>query len=299
LLAGDAFDRWLAKPQAEIGRVLIIAAVLGLTVVDLWNVRCHWNRRVDGAPNWYADLVPDPPITHRDESEVRALLSQYPQPVRMWGTYQNMPTITGYAMTPTYLGLSPAEYADPQLTIPKPAGELPTPEEIAAQVAWLRRAGVTHLLSERRLDLSKWPIEPVWTGYDALLHRAWGRQEPLYLYSLNGSRGRASLEPADAGTATVTSYSPEQIAIDVNAIADATLILTDLAYPGWTVTVDGQPTEWTTIDGMYRGVPAPAGQHSVEWTYAPRSIRMGALVSVVAAVLLGVGLWIVRRRQSN
>ncbi|MGZ7242341.1 hypothetical protein ACXWPN_09530, partial [Streptococcus pyogenes] len=87
------------------------------------------------------------------------------------------------------------------LTIPKPAGELPTQQEIDSQVAWLRRAGVTHLLSERRLDPSAWPIEPVWSGYDALLHRAWARQEPLYLYTLSGTRGRASLQPANAGTA--------------------------------------------------------------------------------------------------
>jgi hypothetical protein len=61
-----------------------------------------------------------------------------------------MPTITGYAMIPTYLGLSPAEYADPLLTIPKSVGKTPTPEEIDTQVEWLRRAGVTHILSERR-----------------------------------------------------------------------------------------------------------------------------------------------------
>jgi hypothetical protein len=278
---------------------LLIAAVLGLTVADLWNVRCHWNRRTDGAPNWYADLVPDAPINHRDESEVRALLAKYPQPVRMWGTYQNMPTITGYAMTPTYLGLSPAEYLDPKLMIPKPAGEVPTPEEIDSQVAWLRRAGVTHILSERQLDPARWPIQPVWSGYDALLHRAWARQEPLYLYTLEGTRGRTSLEPPDAGTATITAWSPEQVAIDVAASADATLILTDLAYPGWEVAIDGQPAEWTTGDGMYRSVPVSAGQHSVEWTYRPHSIQFGAIISGVFALLLSGGLLYLRRRSSG
>ena len=299
LLAGDALDRWLLNPQATLGRVLLIVVVFGLTVGDLWNVRCNWNRRADGAPNWYADIVPDPPIAHRNESEVAAILAEWPQPVRMWGTYQNMPTITGSAMTPTYLGLSPAEYLDPDLTIPKPAGEAATADEIAAQVDWLRRAGVTHILSERPLTVGAWPVERIWSGFDPLLHRAWARAEPLWLYTLEGSRGRASLSPPTAGTATVTEYSPQRIAIDVDATAEATLILTDLAYPGWAAKVDGQMVEWRTIDGMYRGVPVSKGEHTIVWSYQPRSVQVGGVISGVSAVLLCAGLAGVRRRRAT
>jgi uncharacterized membrane protein YfhO len=108
----------------------------------------------------------------------------------------------------------------------------------------------------------------------------------LYLYTLDGSRGRVSLDPPDAGSATVTESVPERIAIDVDTTTDADLILTDLAYPGWTVTVDGEPAQWTTVDGMYRSVPVPAGEHTVVWTYAPQSLRIGVAISVVTALLL-------------
>jgi uncharacterized membrane protein len=37
LLAGDVLDRWVAKPQATFDHVFVIAVVLGLTIVDLWN----------------------------------------------------------------------------------------------------------------------------------------------------------------------------------------------------------------------------------------------------------------------
>lgn len=298
LLAGDALDRWVAMPQARFARGFLAAIVLGLTVYDLWTVRCHWNRRIDGAPNWYADILPDPPIHYRDRSEVRKLLAEWPQPVRMWSSFQNMPTITGFAMTPTYLGLSPTEYLDPQLTIPKPAGETATPEDIAAQLDWLRRAGVTHILCERSLDRSVWPVELVWTGFDELLHRAWARTEPLWLYTLQGSRGRVSLDPPDAGTAAVMLSTPQRMAINVTTTQAVDLILTDLAYPGWTATIDGQPAEWRTIDGMYRGVSVPAGEHRVEWTYAPRSVRLGAIISAVTALLLCVAMWRSRRRTT-
>ncbi|MFO1091951.1 MAG: YfhO family protein [Planctomycetaceae bacterium] len=296
LLAGNALDRWLARPRAGLVRGILIAGVFGLTVGDFWNVRCHWNRRVDGAPNWYADLVSNPPILHRDESVVRKLLAEFPLPVRMWGTYQNMPTITGFAMTPTYLGLSPAEYLDPQLTIPKPAGDKATPAEVAAQVDWLRCAGVTHILSERPLG----PTGRSTRCGQGLMNCCIGRggdPEPLWLYTLRDGRGRVSLDPPGVGHVDAISYYPERIAVSVLADSDANLVLTDLAYPGWTVTVDGQPTECSTVDGMFRSVPIPRGEHAVEWLYRPRSVWMGAIVSAASAVMLCVGLWIGRRQS--
>lgn len=66
------------------------------------------------------------------------------------------------------------------------------------------------------------------------------------------------------------------------------MILTDLAYPGWQVTIDGQLAESQTVEGMYRGVQVPAGEHELKWTYAPGSIRWGGAVSV--ATLISIGL---------
>jgi hypothetical protein len=209
-----------------------------------------------------------------------------------------MPTITGFAMTPTYLGLSPAEYLDPELTLPKPAGDTPTSAEITAQVDWLRRAGVTHILAERPLDPGKWPVDLVWSGFDALLHRAWARQEPLYLYTLQGSRGRASLEPPSAGTTKVTSDSPQRIEVEIQSDQSADLILTELDYPGWTATLDGAPVVTHAVDHMYRGIEIAEGTHVAIWSYEPHSVRLGAIVSGMTAGLFGLGLWWTRRRSA-
>lgn len=297
LLAGDALDLWCARRRG-IWRVLGLAAVLGLSLLDLWIVRCAWNRRADGAPNWYADLVADPPLKHRGESVVREVLSRWPQPVRMWGSFQNMPTITGFAMTPTYLGLSPEEYLDPPRMLPASRAAQLTSDETAAQVAWLRRAGVTHVLAEQPLDRSRWPVDPAWSGYDAFLHRAWARGEPLYLYTLRDSPGRVRVTPPDAGGAEVTAYAAHRVTVRADMTSEAEVVLTDLAYPGWTVSIDGVPADSLVADGMFRGVRVAAGRHEIEWRYNPQSIAWGRAVSAATLLVLAGAAWRARRRRN-
>ena len=72
--------------------------------------------------------------------------------------------------------------------------------------------------------------------------------------------------------------------------------MTDLAYPGWEVHVDGQVAESVRVDGMYRGVDVPAGSHEVTWVYRPTSVSVGAILSGVSLLLL-VGACLVGRRR--
>ncbi len=297
LLAGCTLDRWLAAMRSTSMRGLLFALVFGVTLFDLWTVRIGWSRTVEGAPNWYADLVPDPPINHRKESEVRRVLSEYSGVPRMYGSFQNMPTLTGFAMTPVYLGLGPAEYFDPAVTMPKPAHDPPSPDEIAAQIEWLQRAGVTHILAESPLDSEVWPVELVWEGFDPLLHRAWARREPLWLYDLNRSRGRSSMTEDSPGAAIVDVYAASQVELIVEAEGPGGVTLTDLAYPGWELQIDGTAADAVLVDGMFRGADVPAGRSELVWSYRPASLLWGGLISGVATILLTGWVAFARRRS--
>jgi uncharacterized membrane protein YfhO len=76
------------------------------------------------------------------------------------------------------------------------------------------------------------------------------------------------------------------------------LVLTDLHYPGWTASVDGEPTDLHRVDYLLRGTTLPAGRHRVEFTYAPASFRIGWIVSAVAlaGLVAAVALALRRRR---
>jgi uncharacterized membrane protein YfhO len=75
-------------------------------------------------------------------------------------------------------------------------------------------------------------------------------------------------------------------------------VLTDVHYPGWKVTLDGEPADLHRVDYLLRGTTLPAGSHRVEFRYEPLSWRVGWIISLVAliALLAGVALSVRRRR---
>jgi hypothetical protein len=94
------------------------------------------------------------------------------------------------------------------------------------------------------------------------------------------------------GTASVTTYGSNDVQVHTSADADAWLVLSDTFYPGWTATVDGQPTSVLRGDVLFRVVPVPAGEHTVEFRFAPRSIMIGLAISLVCLVCLLAALGI-------
>jgi hypothetical protein len=257
-------------PAARVGRWVLIGFVLLTTVIDLWLV----SRVVH-----YSEMVSDPPISHLANSPVRTLLAARPQPARVFAPGANLPSAL-IAATPVYLTFGPVEYVDPKLTMPD--------EPLSARIEWLRRAGVTHVLSFTPLNEAVWPVRPLWQGFDPLLNPAWARfHDPLYLYELTGSRGRVAWEKPDPAHAPkVSELRASSVAIDTDSPVAGRLILTELMYPGWTVTIDGQTAEPVTVERMYRGVDVPAGRHEVVWSYHPRSLYWGLIVSTIALLLL-------------
>jgi len=108
----------------------------------------------------------------------------------------------------------------------------------------------------------------------------------------------AAMQPPTEGAERVelTSYDSRRVVARVLAPVDAYLVLTDAWYPGWQVRVDGQEAALLRADLMFRAVHLTAGEHTVEFTYAPASFRIGLMISA-AALLLVLGLWFWGRKR--
>jgi hypothetical protein len=105
----------------------------------------------------------------------------------------------------------------------------------------------------------------------------------------------------EGGSTTVTAFAPEALTIQVDAPANAVLSIAQPYYPGWSATLDGQPTEILEAYGALDAVAVPSGTHTVMLTYNPLTYRVGAILSLVtwaALVILGAVLW-VRRRNTD
>ncbi|MFN0050686.1 MAG: hypothetical protein ACKV0T_00755 [Planctomycetales bacterium] len=277
LWAGVGFAavlRWL-KPSPR--RVFIVVA-WSATVYDLWQV----SRQVT-----YAIPVDDPPIRKLADSPIGRRLAEFPEPVRLFSEGKNLPSLLGVATLPTYLGLGPEAYFDPDRMVPGEVRLWSAPQP--GQVEWMRNGGVTHLLSFLPMNSVTWPVRSVWSGRDPFLNAALARRpdEPMFLYALTESRGRVAWEDRTVEPAPqLEEYSPHRVVVKTAADRPARLILTDLAYPGWRVTVDGRSAEGTVVEGTFRGVLLEPGPHTVVWSYRSRSIWVGGGISVMTGLLL-------------
>jgi len=285
--AGAIFDRLLDRIRLMPFKVALAIVVPGLTIVDLYNVS-RWVTNVT--------MIPQAPVQYRKLSSLAGLLSLQDELPRVYAPGPNLPTITGLNCVPEYLGIGPKAYFDPQLAFPRnvPEGS----EGVRQQSEWLQKAGVTHLLTFEPLDLSAWPAELVVELLDPVLNGAWGRgREPLYLYRLRDHRARAFFEGQTDGEAVhISRVGPHTCEIDVEDDRGGRLILLDLAYPGWTVSIDDQPAEATTFEDMFRAVDIPAGKHKVVWTYKPVCVRWGWWVT--AATIGLILAWAIGSRRS-
>ena len=77
--------------------------------------------------------------------------------------------------------------------------------------------------------------------------------------------------------------------------APALHVLSENAFAGWQVTIDGQPAEALTAYTAIRAVCVPAGEHLVEWRFRPTLYLLGAGLSVLALILLVAALFARRR----
>lgn len=86
--------------------------------------------------------------------------------------------------------------------------------------------------------------------------------------------------------ARIAEDQAERVVADVASDAAGIVVLTDLAYPGWTASVDGQKAVLLRADGFFRGVAVPAGSHRVVFRYRPVSFYAGAAISLASLLVL-------------
>jgi len=104
-------------------------------------------------------------------------------------------------------------------------------------------------------------------------------------------------EPDRTETVTFASYEPQRVEIEARLRHPGIVILADVFYPGWTLTIDGQPAEILRTNRLMRGAAVRAGIHRLVYTYAPHSFRLGGLISLAS---FGFGLiLIVRARRGG
>ena len=284
LIAGKAAGSVL-KNRSRPKQIIVCTILFALTAADLWYV----SRVVS-----VVALLENSPLPNVEQSPVRKILDDYPGTPRVYGPGPNLLNLLGHASVPEYLGIGPAEYYDEKLKAPPFEGL--TPEF----VDWCGDAGITHVVSfdnpHATGSFTSGDVRGtrlIWQQPDPFLNPSWarGRNEPIYLTEILGSRNRVSFaDPSPDKQIELTSYGANSATIETASDEAETVVLTDLYFPGWTATIDGEPADEYRFEGMFRAVDIPAGPHVVEWTFHPTSVRNGLWISGLSIlVLLAIG----------
>ena len=134
-----------------------------------------------------------------------------------------------------------------------------------------------------------WLVHKITTADDASTWQAVG-QADLHQTAVLPTGVSVALAPASDDSVTLLASAPTRLAWEVTSDGTGLLVMSQIRYPGWTVTVDGRTAQLLPADGALLAVAVPAGRHAVVLAFAPCILRVGGSISLGALVLVGVAV---------
>ncbi len=96
------------------------------------------------------------------------------------------------------------------------------------------------------------------------------QRQPPPARAIIGSESGGVIRPLPGGDVRFRVYQPGRIELDItHTIPDAALLLRDSYYPGWTATVNGDPTPVYRANVNFRAISLPTGASHVIFNYKP------------------------------
>lgn len=123
----------------------------------------------------------------------------------------------------------------------------------------------------------------------------------------NNMSSDADVEAGTAiGTAKLVSYQPNELQYIVDSEKGGVVVFSEVYYPGWTATIDGNSAELGRVNYILRGLRVPEGKHKIKLDFHPTSITVANVIGYAAISCLCLGfiigvMYVYRRpkRQAN
>jgi hypothetical protein len=103
----------------------------------------------------------------------------------------------------------------------------------------------------------------------------------------------------------LTAYEPNQLTYTVNSSKGGVLVFSEIYYPGWTASVDGQEVEVGRVNYVLRAIHISGGKHQVVLSFFPKSVNTTETLAYISLVILlllvvaGVVLRIFRKKHQS
>ncbi|SHI49221.1 YfhO family protein [Algibacter luteus] len=70
---------------------------------------------------------------------------------------------------------------------------------------------------------------------------------------------------------------------------DGFAVFSEIYYPkGWKTYIDGKETSHMRVNYILRGMPIPAGNHTIEFKFDPEVVKTGSSIALASSIMLGV-----------
>lgn len=103
--------------------------------------------------------------------------------------------------------------------------------------------------------------------------------------------------------AVIKSYEPNHLTYEVNSDKGGVLVFSEIYYPEWTATVDGQKAELGRVNYILRALSVKPGKHEVVLDFHPASIRATETLAYcsygILALLIAAGAVMERRKNKE
>lgn len=101
--------------------------------------------------------------------------------------------------------------------------------------------------------------------------------------------GVETLQYDEADKIVQTELTSTSVKYDVESKNGGLVVFSEIYYPGWKATIDGEAAEIGRADYVLRAMNVPAGKHVIEMVYDPQSLHTTEAIATTALVLLIVG----------
>jgi uncharacterized membrane protein YfhO len=107
------------------------------------------------------------------------------------------------------------------------------------------------------------------------------------------------------GQIELTEYQPNYLKYDYSAASEQFTVFSEIYYEnGWNAYIDGEPAPHFRVNYVLRAMLIPAGNHTIEFKFEPKSYYVGNKISLASSILLilaiaGYGFARFRKRKSE
>jgi len=90
-----------------------------------------------------------------------------------------------------------------------------------------------------------------------------------------------------ASSIKMTKFDNDAIEYEANCNGPQFAVFSEIYYPkGWNAYVDGKKVDYYNTNYILRGLPLPAGKHTVKFVFEPESVKQGRSIMFIASILI-------------